>query len=383
MLGNGIENIDVHILIVDDNPNNLDLIEADLLGKYILHRASNGFDALEIANGDTPIDLILLDVLMPGLDGFDVCKKLKDNKHTREIPVIFLTAANSKDALVKGFQMGAVDYLGKPFSKEELRARIDTHVTIVRQRRELLQKQCHQRELIHILCHDLANPMTALSYICSDKNLVEELAEDLGDARFETLKEDFGMIESATGNCLEIIKTVRDMSSIEYKGLKLYPVDLNKAMDKSLLIINDRLKEKNIKVQCSIPGNISIVSEPITLVNTIITNILTNAIKFSYKNNIIQIYTMERDETTLLIIKDFGTGMSPAVLRDCFDVNKSVSRQGTMGEKGTGFGMPLVKETMKSYNGDIELISEEGIGTEVRLTFQNALADKEAFAKVF
>ncbi|MCW3787471.1 response regulator [Plebeiibacterium sediminum] len=130
-----MENIDkseIFILAVDDNQDNLRVVSSFLKDKgYKIALALNGHDALEILN-NTKIDLVLLDIMMPKMDGFTVCKKIKENPKLVDIPIIFLTAKTETDDIVKGFEMGGVDYITKPFKKEELYARVSSHITIKR-----------------------------------------------------------------------------------------------------------------------------------------------------------------------------------------------------------------------------------------------------------
>jgi CheY-like chemotaxis protein len=128
-----------HILAVDDTPENLDVLTGLLQPQYRVRAAVNGERALRIAAADPAPDLILLDVMMPGMDGFEVCRRLKADPRTRDIPVIFLTAVTEKESTVKGFELGAVDYVTKPFTPAELLARVDAHLSLYTLRRRLEQ----------------------------------------------------------------------------------------------------------------------------------------------------------------------------------------------------------------------------------------------------
>jgi DNA-binding response OmpR family regulator len=148
------------LLIVDDNKENLNVLGTIFkeIG-YKLAFATNGADALEILN-TTPIDLVLLDIMMPEMDGFEVCTKIKENKHLRTIPVIFLTAKTDIEDVVTGFRTGGVDYVTKPFKKEELLCRISTHLELKQARETIVRQSNELREanrMIMKTLHDFGN----------------------------------------------------------------------------------------------------------------------------------------------------------------------------------------------------------------------------------
>jgi len=128
------------LLIVDDTPENIQVLMGTLKDAYAIVAAVNGEKALKMAGADPPPDLILLDIMMPGMDGFEVCQRLKADTNTQDIPVIFLSALDDTVNKVKGFEMGAVDYISKPFQPEEVIVRVNTHLTINRLKQSLAEK---------------------------------------------------------------------------------------------------------------------------------------------------------------------------------------------------------------------------------------------------
>ena len=146
------------LLLVDDTPTNIDILVGLLKGTYNLKVATRGAAALKICEADpASIDLILLDVMMPEMDGYEVCQRLRAQPGTKDTPVIFLTAKTGLDDVVRGFEVGANDYVTKPFRPPELRARVRTQLEILRQRREIAAKNIELHSLVHLLCHDVAN----------------------------------------------------------------------------------------------------------------------------------------------------------------------------------------------------------------------------------
>ena len=143
--------LDEVVLIVDDIPENVELLTDMLTPDYVIKTAANGYDALEIAMSDNPPDLILLDVMMPGLNGYEVCQRLKSEKKTKKIPVIFITAMNEERDETQGFESGAVDYIKKPFSMPIIKSRIRTHLKLKAQRMRIEEHSWQLRETLKAL----------------------------------------------------------------------------------------------------------------------------------------------------------------------------------------------------------------------------------------
>ncbi|QTA88688.1 hybrid sensor histidine kinase/response regulator [Desulfonema magnum] len=347
------------ILIVDDVPKNLQIIGNILSSEgYLFTPATNGNQALKIIEKRHP-DLILLDIMMPEMDGYEVCKILKNSPRTKDIPVIFLTARTETEDIVRGFESGGVDYITKPFNSTELLARIKTHL-------EILSISNERKELLHVLCHDLANPFAS---IVSALEIIKD---------YDTFKRLKKYLSTAAGNGLKVIDLVRKIRALEDKkiNLELEPVNLKKAIDESLLMLEQKFAEKHIEIIKNIDPALIVCTEKISLLNSVINNLFTNAIKFSFPDSKIIIGASQADDMVTISIRDFGVGMSQELQKDIFDMKKTTSRIGTGGEVGTGFGMPLVKKFVHTYGGKIEIFSKEekddpqDHGTEIRLTLK-------------
>lgn len=350
------------ILIVDDMPNNIQII-GSMLSKegYNFTAANNGEHALAIIEKKLP-DLILLDIMMPDMDGYEMCKILKSNPKTSEIPIIFLTAKAEPEDIVKGFDVGGADYVTKPFNQKELLARIRTHL-------EIMKISHDRKELLHILCHDLANSIIPIVSILRNFDDPETLYEMRND-----------MLRSAE-NGLNIIDIVRKLRALEdHKiAVKIKPVPLAPVIFNVILLLKKQMEEKQIQMVNEIDDSISVYAEGILLTNSVIMNILTNAIKFSFPGSKVILKTEVKGDSVTLSIKDFGIGMSPQLQKDIFEMKRTTTRPGTNGELGTGFGMPLVKRFMNAFGGSVEIISKDiqthpnDHGTEVRLKFRGHL----------
>jgi two-component system sensor histidine kinase/response regulator len=336
------------ILIVDDVATNLDLLKGLLIDQYNVKVANNGSLALKIAQMVPAPDLILLDVMMPGIDGFQVCEQLKSNPDTQDIPIIFLTARTETEAIVKGFETGGVDYVNKPFNPPELLARVNTQILIKKQKDLILDQNREQKELLHILCHDLANHfgviILGLEMLKTDTQKSEHY---------------LGKIESATSHGVDLINLVREMRTLQEKTVEIEPVNLYEMISGSVSLLSNRFQQKNVGLEVQIDPSTQVMAERRSLVNSVINNLLTNALKFSFENDTVTISATEHDNQVILTVEDHGIGMPATLLAQIFDFTKNTSRIGTNGESGTGFGMSLIKSFVESYGGTIAVQSKD------------------------
>lgn len=365
-----MKEIESHILIVDDNPQNLQVLGQFLKkNDFNVAAATDGQTALDMIANRKP-DLILLDIMMPNMDGFETCKIIKQDPGTKDIPVIFLTAKIETEDIVKGFETGASDYVTKPFNTFELLARINTHLELKKSRDIIMKQTREQKELLHILCHDLVNPFNSIISISSiyksfkDPEKMDEMI--------------FYLLQSAN-NGIEVIDLVREMRALEEKQLEITGCNLKTALNESMFMLNSKFSEKNINCELFIDDNedYNVYAEKTSLINSVINNLLTNAIKFSYPDSKIIIRIQKESNNIILTIKDFGIGIPQRILDEIFDISKSTNRTGTNGERGTGFGMPLVKKFIKAYGGKLDISSiekQEGSnnhGTEIQITLKS------------
>lgn len=334
------------VMIVDDTPQNIQVLGTTLRREnYQIYVAQNGLQALEMIEEVLP-DLILLDVMMPELDGFETCKRLKAQTHTRAIPVIFLTAKAETTDIVHGFELGAVDYVTKPFNATELLVRVRTQLELKHSHDEIERISNERKALVHILCHDLANPMSTMLSILNMQDFF---------ATFDEMRE---LLVSAAENGLNVIQLVREMQALDEHQLHLESLNLLSVITESERMLQARFSEKNIRLTINIAPDLQVTAERTSFVNSVINNLLTNALKFSYSGSEIHIEAEVIDQQKLVLhIEDKGVGMSEKLLSGLFDVRKTTSRRGTNGEQGTGFGMPLVQKFVQAYGGEISVKS--------------------------
>lgn len=326
-------------------------------------------EAFELTCQNHP-DIVVFDITSSEVEGFAFCKRIKLDEEFQDIPVMFISARENTQNIVIGLTMGAVDFIRKPYYPKEVVARIQFHLKM-RAQQQLIQRQNLQnRELLQVLCHDLMNQHLVLSGMLS---LAQRKPEKVPDY----LKR---MRESLDG-VSDIIDLVRQIRAIEdgKTTLQLEAIDVKAAVEKALQIVEERLQAKQVTVYQSLPEGISVFAEKTSFINSVICNLLTNAIKFSFPGGQIAIFCQVLDDKQVeLQIQDQGIGMPPHILDNLFSLNKATNRKGTDNEPGTGYGMPLVRKFMSLYGGDIQVESiekEPGVtdhGTTLFLTFRQA-----------
>ncbi|MGE0085641.1 MAG: response regulator [Desulfococcaceae bacterium] len=354
------------ILIVDDTQGNIQILGTILLKEgYQVNVARNGMQALGLVEKILP-DLILLDIMMPEMDGYETCRHLKSSPQTKDIPVIFLTARTDTDDIVKGFESGAVDYITKPFNATELLVRVNTHLDLKFSKDMIETVSNERKELLHILCHDLSNTFHSIMCLLTLLKNYE---------KFEELKP---YLLSSANNGMEIIRLVRNMRALEEHKLKIEDIFFSEVLAQSYSLLKDRFAAKEIELEINAGENLKIRAERISFVNSVLNNIFTNSVKFSHRKSKIAVTAGTKGDFAEISIRDYGIGMSQKMLRNIFDISKAASRPGTEGETGTGFGMHLIRKFMTAYGGSIEILSkaqEENLqdhGTEVILRLKLA-----------
>jgi len=384
---------EVSILIVDDKPDNLRLL-AGLLSKqdYIVRPAASGFQALTAVTEELP-DVILLDVNMPEMDGYEVCKHLKADERTRDIPVIFVSALGEIRNKVKGFQVGGVDYITKPFQAEEVLARVHTHVALRRLQQNLEDKNTHlEQEIVRreqaeeelrvlndhlqettqqlqeanaskdtffsIIAHDLRDPLTGLI------RLTEALVQDLehnGQDRFRTLvsrlHKDSTTVYALLMNLLEWSRLQRGLMEYEPETIPLATIV---GLDMDLLRAHAEHKQITLKNQIS---DGTTVYADLKMIDTVIRNLLSNAVKFTESGGTIEVSAQPQENTVEISISDTGIGMDQTCLDNLFRIDAKCSRRGAADEKGTGLGLILCKEFVEKNGGTIQVESEVNKGS--------------------
>lgn len=345
------------ILIVDDKPQNIQLIGTLLRNKYNLYVADNGEKAIKIAMDKKP-DLILLDIMMPGLSGFEVCRILKSNIDTTEIPVIFLTAKNESEDIVTGFSLGAVDYITKPFKKEEVLVRISTHIKLKETEIELKKRNQEKDKFFSIIAHDLKNPLSGFM------GLTEMVMNKADNFSMDELKHYIQIMNSSASQLYKLLANLLEWARLQMGNVKFEPIynNLFELAEKVIYLSKRNIEKKNIKVENTIPDNFGFVFD-LNMLESVLRNLISNAVKFTKTGGCISISVKTEEGNVIISVKDSGIGMPDTLKNKIFKLAEIVSRRGTNGEESTGLGLILCKDLIETNNGKIWFESEIEKGT--------------------
>lgn len=351
------------ILIVDDVAKNIQLV-ASFLTKagYEINFALDGRNALEHANREK-YDLIILDIMMPEIDGIEVCLKLKANPQTAEIPVIFLTAKTDDVSIARGFEAGGVDYIIKPFNPSELLARVKTHIRLRQREVELTSLNRTKDVFLSIIGHDLKTPVANIV------SLGEILINNIGEATEEEKNEIlFDIVESGRQG-LWLLENLLSWTRIQTGKITYDPQNLvlQEVINKNISFISPVAIRKSIHLHTECQQGL-IVFTDLNVLNTIIRNLLSNALKFTPVEGEVSLKASKTESGEIMIlISDNGVGIEQTRINNLFQTIGQTSTLGTMNEKGSGLGLALVSDLVNLIGARIEVESQVGIGSTFKL----------------
>jgi len=363
-----------HILIVDDTPDNLRLLSKTLSEQgYEVQCAINGKLALMAVKHEPP-DLILLDIKMPEMDGYEVCERLKMQEETAAIPVIFLSALDDVFDKVKAFTVGGVDYITKPFQVEEVFARIENQLTIRRLQQKLQNKnikleQLNQElkrsnrdleEFAYVVSHDLQQPLQTITGFAelllalkSEINLEQEAEEYVSPILEEGIR------------MQELIKNLLEYSRVGTKKRNFEPTDCQEILRKSLADLHSIIENSLAIVTCE---KLPIIMADRIQLGQLFQNLIANGIKYQSPNiqPKIVISVQEKPEEWLFRVEDNGIGIKPENFDRIFQVFQRLHTNQEY--PGTGVGLAICKKIIERHQGRIWLESEWQIGTTFYFT---------------
>ena len=365
-----INRSDYKILIVDDVVSNVLLLKILLSNeKFQVCTANCGNMCIEQAKKEKP-DLILLDVMMPDINGFDTAVILKKDPETQDIPIIFLTALNNPSDLVHGFQVGANDFLTKPFNKEELVMRVMHQIQlvaakriIVRQNEELRRTISNRDKMYSVIAHDLRSPMASIRMVL---NLAVNVVSP------ETVGEEiFGLLDKANreseethdllDNLLKWTKSQTGRLNVVYQDIDLDDI-IPGAVDIFMMIAE--MKKIDLKY---IPADEKLtVHGDNDMIKTVIRNFLSNAIKFTPEGKGIEVFYKREGDFARISVRDHGVGIAADRVESIF--HKGETTYGTDGEEGSGLGLQLCQDFARKNGGDAYVTSVEGEGSTFSFT---------------
>jgi signal transduction histidine kinase len=358
-----------NILIVDDTPNNLHLLSSMLEEQgYEVRCANSGAIALRAVEMEHP-DIILLDINMPNMNGYEVCERLKLDLRTRDIPVIFLSALSETIDKVKAFRIGGIDYITKPFQLEEVLARVENHISLRRMQIELQQAKTQaikaleqEQELNHLksefvsmISHDFRNPLTSIQGFAGLLECGSKLPSP------EIINRYVSKINNAVDHLLCLLDEILLIGSIESGKIQYHPVSVN--LEEFCYELIDTLQyslgnQHQICFSCS--DNTGAEMD-IVLLQRILTNLLSNAIKYSPSGSKIDLVLECQNHVTIFQIRDQGMGIPIENQSHLFEAFYRCNNVGDI--KGTGLGLAIVKKCVEVHQGNISLESQENLGT--------------------
>jgi two-component system sensor histidine kinase/response regulator len=367
------------ILIVDDVSTNLQLVTGHLESRgYSALVARSGPEAIERARFAHP-DLILLDVVMPGIDGFETCRRLKQDEATRDIPVIFMTALTTTSDKIEGFRAGAVDYVTKPLNAEEVLARVDTHLTLDALRRQLaaqnhqLRQEIAAREqvqaalqrsnaeleqLAYVASHDMQEP---LRMVASYLQLVAERYADRLDADGH---EFIGFAVDGAKRMQALISDLLAFSRVSTRARPFAPTDCAQIVDTAKLHLRVAIAENAAEVSC---GELPTVEGDATQLLQLFQNLIGNAIKFrGAAVPRVHVAAERRGSDWCFAVSDNGIGIAPEYFERIFVLFQRL--HGRNEYPGTGIGLALCKRIVERHGGRIWVESQPEQGSVFRFT---------------
>ncbi|HEY9826926.1 MAG TPA: response regulator [Stenomitos sp.] len=383
------------VLIVDDNPVNLEVLTETLVnGGYQVAVATDGESALEQIKYCRPA-LILLDVMMPGIDGFETCRRLKENPTSHNIPIIFMTAVTDIESKIKGFSLGAVDYITKPFQGDEVIARVKVQISLqnltqtLEQQNHLLKNEVRQREATELLLrqakeeadrgnqaksdflanmsHELRTPLNAI--LGMTESLQEEIFGPVNDQQLRALQ----IIDRSSAHLLGLINDVLDIAKIEAGQMQLQHswVTVTELCNASVAFIQQQALQKQIHVETTQAPNLPPLWIDERRMRQVLINLLHNAVKFTPDGGQVRFNASMVDESPVprgqsflrIVITDTGIGIAAESIDQLFQpftqIDSALNRQ----HQGTGLGLALVKQIVELHGGQVTLTSEVGVGS--------------------
>lgn len=356
-----------NVLIVDDIFENANLISNIIRsGNYDIRIATGGKEAIAAVETQMP-DLILLDIAMPEVDGYEVCRVLKNSDKTSDVPVIFITAKTLTEDIVKGFDFGAVDYITKPYNYQELNKRVATHLElkhsrdIIKQQNEELRELNNTKDrLFSIIAHDLLNPFNTLIGFAE---LLDSNYRDLDDG---TRKEFIRYILNASEMGHGLLTNLLHWSRSQTGRLVFHPekINLYTILVDNYNFINTFALKKGISIRLNAPKNCFVFVDE-NMITTVIRNLVSNSIKFTHEKGEILIDVVREDDKYKVSVKDTGIGIPESLIPNLFKLAPEVLRVGTNNEKGTGLGLVVCKDFVERHNGHIDVYSLNEKGTTI------------------
>lgn len=356
-------NTNHYILIIDDNPMNLLLTSKMLENKgYLSITAESGLEGIEQIEKELP-SLILLDIMMPEMDGYEVCRKINEVEKWKEIPIIFLTAMGQTEDLVEGFEAGGVDYITKPFKNEELLIRVKNHLELADSRKKIVEMNRTRDNLYSIIAHDIRSPLSGIL------QTIDAIVQGYFDPASDDFKEIIQHLQIKTSETSKLLNSLLQWTKMQGEtiGIQLKNTNINTLITSCIQLLEPIAKNKEITLISTVSENETAWCDEVSI-QTVFRNIISNAIKFTEIKGLIQISANRQDDWLDVTITDNGVGMSDEAIKKIFEKEEHYSTSGTENEQGTGLGLIMVKDFIKKNNSKISVKSSLGTGTSITIS---------------
>ncbi|MGB3655988.1 MAG: response regulator [Rivularia sp. (in: cyanobacteria)] len=389
-MGSNSRQVGENILIVDDTLENLLSLSTTLSENgYTVQSVVSGSMALTAASRILP-DLILLDIKMPDMDGYEVCKLLKQSEITSDIPIIFLSGLHNVSEKIKAFKLGGADYITKPFQVEEVLARVKHQLTIqklsrqIKQQNQLLQHEITERRKAELealtasqaksnflanMSHELRTPLNAIigfSKLMSHDSLLNVEQQ-----------ENIRIINRSAEHLLELINDVLEFSKIEAGVISFDKTnfDLYRLLDNIEEMFQIKVEQRNIKLNFIVTPDVpQYIKTDIKKLRSCLTNLIANAIKFTPQGNVTLKVSSPSPPHLLFQVEDTGCGISPDELDRLFDAFTQ-AEAGKTSSKGTGLGLAITRKFVQMMGGEIKVTSTVGKGSVFAFDIQVDIAN--------
>lgn len=357
------------ILIVDDVPSNVLLLKALLKPRaYTVITAFDGHEALKKVESESP-DLVLLDVMMPGMSGYEVAAKLKNSAEHHDIPILFITALNSHEEIVKGFQLGANDFISKPFNNDELLIRISHQISLIEAKRIILRQTEELKSIImgrdklySVIAHDLRGPLGTIKMLLNVMMAslaagqpVDEDSMEMLSAANKTTEEVFALLD----NLLKWTK-----SQLGKLNVASQVFDIRDIVNDGIEVFRSMAESKGITIRLDDPVSCDVTLDP-DMIKTVVRNLISNAVKFSEPGSEIHVgIDAGTDEKMVVVaVRDFGRGIPEENQQKLLRTNTHYSSFGTQNEDGAGLGLLLCDDFVRKNGGRLWFESKAGEGS--------------------
>ena len=357
-----------NILILDDEKTNIDIIKHELKQSYSIYFALHVQHAFEILER-VPIDLILLDIVMPELNGFEFYRAIQKKKELAHIKVIFITAKNDIDSVVRGFEAGAVDFITKPFEILELKARVKNHMDLIKAKQQLEEARNNleilnstKDRLFSIIGHDLRNPIGGI------KSFLELM---LYKDTYETqnLKQVFSHLLESSKQAYSLLDELLIWAKAQKDEIRFAPEphDISQTVSDVLSFSQERAQIKHIHLQTNATESLVAVFD-YEMIKTVIRNLVANAIKFTHEQGSVEVHVSRVPNAIQIAVSDTGMGISKENIPKLFDKKSFITTSDTTQSLGTGIGLSICFDFVKKHGGEIWVESEEGKGSTFYFT---------------